>query len=323
MYYLGVDCGGTKSLFLVSDENGGVLATYLTGSGGFFLHGQEGIRRLVEEGAKAVCGRAGIAVKQLERAGLGFPGYGEMEGSERMIQEACDAALGPGKAVCACDCALGWAGSLAMEPGVNIVAGTGSICYGVNARGEAARAGGWGTVGDEGSCRWIGTRLLQLYTKQADGRLPKTRLYEAFRARFGITDDTLFIYPMNQELMHSATELAKLQLLARALYDEEDPWARAVYQEAARELALTAHAVAKKLGLTAGYAVSYSGGLFRSGGAVTGPLAREVGVFGGRLCAPRYTPEQGAVLMAMRAREPGRSFGNLRFTARAAEGAPV
>src|SRR6476646_11966638 len=41
------------------------------------------------------------------------------------------------------------------QPGVVVIAGTGSISYGRNAAHEAARAGGWGfMLGDEGSGYW-------------------------------------------------------------------------------------------------------------------------------------------------------------------------
>ena len=47
------------------------------------------------------------------------------------------------------------------DPGVVLIAGTGSIAYGVNQDGFAARAGGWGYVlGDEGSGYWIGRQAL-------------------------------------------------------------------------------------------------------------------------------------------------------------------
>src|SRR5207245_692910 len=42
-------------------------------------------------------------------------------------------------------------------PGIIVIAGTGSIAYGRNAQGSAARAGGWGfAISDEGSAHWIG-----------------------------------------------------------------------------------------------------------------------------------------------------------------------
>jgi N-acetylglucosamine kinase-like BadF-type ATPase len=42
-------------------------------------------------------------------------------------------------------------------PGVLVIAGTGSIAYGVNEHGEHVRAGGWGAIAsDQGSAFWIG-----------------------------------------------------------------------------------------------------------------------------------------------------------------------
>ena len=69
------------------------------------------------------------------------------------------------------------------EPGVVLIAGTGSIAYGVNQTAFAARAGGWGYVlGDEGSGYWIGRQALAAVVREADGRGPKTRA-DAARAR--------------------------------------------------------------------------------------------------------------------------------------------
>ena len=74
------------------------------------------------------------------------------------------------------------------EPGVVIVAGTGSIAYGRNARGEAARAGGWGYVlGDEGSGYWIGRLALRAVVRQADGRGAATALTPRMLAHFGVS----------------------------------------------------------------------------------------------------------------------------------------
>ncbi|MFN8579797.1 MAG: BadF/BadG/BcrA/BcrD ATPase family protein [Gemmatimonadaceae bacterium] len=42
-------------------------------------------------------------------------------------------------------------------PGVLLIAGTGSICFGRGPAGALSRCGGWGpTIGDEGSGAWLG-----------------------------------------------------------------------------------------------------------------------------------------------------------------------
>src|SRR5439155_26556427 len=72
--------------------------------------------------------------------------------------------------------------------GVVIVAGTGSIAYGHDGSGHAARAGGWGyLLGDEGSGFWIGRRALAAVVRQADGRGPVTQLTGLILDRMGIT----------------------------------------------------------------------------------------------------------------------------------------
>lgn len=181
MYFLGVDAGGTKAAFILCDENGHAVARHRSQSRGFFSLGADGLEKLVTEGVDEICKLAGITRQDIAWAGLGFPGYGEKEGSEAVIREACQRALGGRPVTCECDCYLGWAGSLAMEPGINIVSGTGSICYGVNSEGQAARSSGWGAYCDEGSCTWIGGRLIAEFAKQADGRTPRTQLYDMFR----------------------------------------------------------------------------------------------------------------------------------------------
>ena len=63
------------------------------------------------------------------------------------------------------------------QPGIVIISGTGSISYGRNAEGMAARSGGWGYVlGDEGSGYWMGRLALRAIVREADGRGHPTTL---------------------------------------------------------------------------------------------------------------------------------------------------
>lgn len=314
MYFVGVDAGGTKTSFVLSDAQGKIAARYESGSGRFFEKDAEGIYALAAEGLDALCRQAALAKDAIACAGFGFPGYGEKEGSEQAILEACERALGSNRVICECDCYMGWAGSLAMNPGVNIVSGTGAICYGVNEKGETARSSGWGAYCDEGSCRWLGSKLIQLFAKQADGRMPRTVLYEIFRAHFSLTHDAHFIYPINHVYGFSGAETAKLQMLLKTIYDAGDPHAALLYQEAAAELWLAAKTVAQKLNMGSGFNVSYSGGLFKAGACILDPLKTLAEQAGARLTPPRFSPELGAVLAAMRHVKQGMDFGSFTFT---------
>ena len=55
------------------------------------------------------------------------------------------------------------------DPGVIVIAGTGSIAYGRNSKGQTARAGGWGfAISDEGSGQWIGRAAVAATVRALD-----------------------------------------------------------------------------------------------------------------------------------------------------------
>ncbi|MBR6570255.1 MAG: hypothetical protein IKK75_07350 [Clostridia bacterium] len=305
MLYLGIDSGGTKAAFLLTDEGGRVMARHRE-PGCTALSGRKaGVKRMLENGIAAICRKAQIDKNDIAALGLGLCGYGEGEEIAQEVSEACAEAFIPGRYVCALDTYVGWAGSLLMEPGVNIIAGTGSVVYGAAGDGRTARAGGWGAGCDEGSCSWHGQKLVEAYTKQADGRMPRTALYEIFREHFHITEDEAFVMALNHEVASSRKGLAQLQYLLGKAWAAGDPAADAIYRLGAEELYLGVETVVRKLHLPwDGLKVSYSGGLFKAGECILSPLRERIEARGGVLAAPVYEPDAGAVLMAIRFHQP-------------------
>ncbi|MBR6571238.1 MAG: hypothetical protein IKK75_12380 [Clostridia bacterium] len=307
MLYLGVDSGGTKAAFLLTDETGRVIARHREPGCTALSGRKEGMKRMLENGIAAICQKAQIDKEQIDALGLGICGYGEGETAAQETHEACEEAFLPGRYVCALDTYIGWAGSLLFTPGINIIAGTGSVVYGAAGDGRTARAGGWGAGCDEGSCTWLGQRLLEAYTKQADGRVPRTALYQVFRDHYGITgDDEHFVGVLNHEVYRGGKGLAQLQYLLRDAWLAGDPVADGIYRAGAKELFAGVEVVARKLDLPMeGLRVSYSGGLFKAGECALSPLRELIESAGGVLAAPVYEPEVGAVMMAIRSRKPG------------------
>lgn len=302
MLYLGVDSGGTKAAFLLADETGRVLARHRE-PGCTALNGRRaGVQAMLEKGLAAICSKAGIQKEQIAVLGLGLCGYGEGEGLAEETHQACAAAFFPNRFVCALDTYVGWAGSLLFEPGVNVIAGTGSVVYGVAKDGRTARAGGWGAGCDEGSCSWLGQRLVEAFTKQADGRMPKTALYDIFRNHFHITsEDELFVMALNHEVVRGGSGLAQLQYLLHEAWLAGDAVANGIYRAGAKELFAGVEAVANKLQLSLrDLKVSYSGGLFKAGECALNPLRELIAQSGGTLVRPAYEPDVGALMMAIR-----------------------
>ncbi|MDR0388489.1 MAG: hypothetical protein LBH73_00285, partial [Spirochaetaceae bacterium] len=197
------------------------------------------------------------------------------------------------------DAVVGWSGSLGARPGINIVAGTGSITYGADSHGGECRVGGWSLYfDDEGSCTWVGLRAMSAFFKQSDGRLPRTPLYEIFREHFQLTKDIYFSEIANRDLSNERGRFAKMQLLAEKAFRAGDPTMEALYREAAERLAAMVKATRDQLRFDGPAPVSYSGGLFKAGEVVLAPFARAIDELGMELQRPQYPPFIGALALA-------------------------
>lgn len=70
------------------------------------------------------------------------------------------------------------------EPGMLLVAGTGTALLVRDSKETMHLMGGWGTIlGDEGSGYWIGVEALRHVTRVLDNMLPKDRLFQAVMER--------------------------------------------------------------------------------------------------------------------------------------------
>ena len=209
------------------------------------------------------------------------------------------------------DAKVGWAGALAMNPGVNIVAGTGSIAFGCDGNGNCARSGGWSELfSDEGSGYWLGRMALGLFAKESDGRAPKSALYYLMKTHLDIRHDEEICSIARQKVFTSRHNVAKLQLILANAALQGDESAAWLYNLAGRELASCVHAVVKKLNFKGVANVSYSGGIFNVGDLILAPFKNALGR-GVVLHEPILCPEVGAALIAVEQFQPN-SLQNLK-----------
>ena len=150
-------------------------------------------------------------------------------------------------------------------PGIVIVSGTGSIAYGRNAAGEAARAGGWGYVlGDEGSGYWIGRLALRAVVRHADGRGRATSLTPRLLGHFGVSRATELIQKVYHEEL-GPRAIAALAVHVQEARDEHDLVATAILNQAIDELIVAATAVMTRLELKDDpFTLVLAGGMFHA-----------------------------------------------------------
>lgn len=300
--FLGVDGGGSKTAFVLIDDRGRVLASHTEGPAYYLEIGLDELRAMLARGIGMTLQLGGLAPAELTYAFLGLPAYGEDSGLLPVLDSIASPTLPPGHFRCGNDMECGWAGALAGEDGISVVAGTGSIAYGEYRR-RVARAGGWGELfGDEGSAYWIAREGLTLFSRMSDGRAPRAALYELVRQQFGLDGDLdlcAAIYGQSTAVRSQFASLAKL--IAQAA-DAGDELAQALFVRAAGELAEIIGAVRCNLGVADSeeLPLSYSGGLFQRRELILTPLRSALAAHGAayRLVEPRLGPAAGAALRA-------------------------
>lgn len=261
---VGVDGGGTKTRVLVADRLGQPLAD-VEGPGSAVRPGQ------AEKSADTIAETLRLALAECEMThvvprvlNVGVAGVGREAERQALWQalvsrELAEETLVHPDAIVALDDAFG------DGPGVMLIAGTGSVCFGRGPAGQIARCGGWGpNIGDEGSGAWIGKRALSVVAAASDGREPETALVGAVLTAAQLND-------VNDLIAWSAQATpAVLATLAPTVISEAeagDLRANAILSLAVEELVLHVRALARALFVDerATGPVALAGGLLRRG----------------------------------------------------------
>ncbi|AQR75057.1 N-acetylglucosamine kinase [Sphingomonas sp. LM7] len=302
--FLGVDGGGTKTCFVLMDRRGAEVARHVAPSGYYLQIGLDALAARLDDGVAAVLAAAGANRDDVAHAFFGLPSHGEDSRITPALDALPGAILGHDRYQCGNDMICGWAGSLGGADGISITAGTGSIGYGER-RGVAARAGGWGELfSDEGSAHWVARRMLNLFTRMSDGRMPRGPLHGLLRAHFGLGDDLDLCGHVLSDERATRDRIAALSTLASEAAAQGDAAVLALFAQAADELVAIAEAIRLRLGFGAGetVAISYSGGVFSSGAFFLAMfrdgLARACPDY--RLQTPLHDPGLGAAIYARR-----------------------
>ena len=276
-YWLGIDGGGTNCRAAIVDRQGSVVGEGKTDAANFLRVGLDNAVRHIEQAVREACDRAGIRPEQIKAACIGLAGVSHPEHHRRML-EAIKGVLPIPEIALETDARVALAGATGNEPGVVIIAGTGSIACGINARGRFARAGGWGpTMGDEGSGSYIGRRALEAVVMAYDYRGDPTSMMDPVLRHFGVSSPPELppvIYDSPAEVMGKIAQLSRIVVEAA---QNQDKVARQILGDAAVELAKAAVAVIEQLRMeTETFRIAYVGGVFEAGELILAPLREEI-----------------------------------------------
>jgi N-acetylglucosamine kinase-like BadF-type ATPase len=261
MHVLGIDAGGTKTVCLLADESGTILSEARGPGANLHAAGELAVEKVLHEVMERAIGDRTVVPAAIC---LGIAGVDRDD--EAQVVRAMMRRIGyKSRVLVVNDALIALVAGARDEPAIVLIAGTGSIAYGRNGSGEAARAGGWGhMIGDEGSGYWIGREALAAVMRAADGRGPATGLSEDILAYFQVTDVSRLPRIVYDREVPRMSVAAVGPIVQRAAVDQEDAVARRILERAADELVLGARSVATRLEMRGDPFTFYlAGGVFR------------------------------------------------------------
>ena len=186
--------------------------------------------------------------------------------------------------------------------GVALIAGTGSLAWGRNSRGEIARSGGWGYLfSDEGSAFSIGRSVLQAVSRAVDGRGGQTCLVADVLANLQLSSPQEIVSAVYSQEVPRAI-VAGLAALAFAAAGRGDAVAVEIIHHAATELAAMAVVTARRLELDSSLFLAMTGAVLIQNPVFRREVIAEIEAAGLRIteAAVVESAVAGAVNMANR-----------------------
>ena len=241
MFIAGIDGGGTHTRIEVRDLDNQLLKRGEFGPFNINSIGAEAFRDLLREVFRWCGGMAECARLCVGAAGISNPDV------KRILKEELEASGFRGKWYLCGDQEIALRG--AMEgPGIVVISGTGSICFGKNAAGETLRSGGYGHLIDDGGSGYaLGRDVLSAAVRAYDGRLEHNGLLLSVCSRLGGGPEAIVPFVYSPETNKS--DIAQFSWLALDLAQRGDPEALRILEHGASELSALVAAVQRGLGM--------------------------------------------------------------------------
>ena len=192
VYYLGIDGGGTKTEFALSDPNGKIVCRLFMDGCNPNTVGIENAKCIIEDGAVQVCKDVPLSsvVVYAGIAGCASESYADEIKImlEKMSFAACDVGSDNNNIVAA---------GLGDNEGITMILGTG-ICAYVVKKEETKRIAGWGYLFDNGGSSFhIGRDAINAYFSAYDGSGEETTLVQRIKETFSYSNSEFLKYLYN------------------------------------------------------------------------------------------------------------------------------
>lgn len=296
MLFMGVDGGGSTLRVALVDAELHVLAQVERGAANPNTIGKQASAALIQSAMGETLAAAGKNAAAVTAVALGVAGAAHLQA---WLYETVLAALPYSRIVTSTDFEIALVGARGERLGVLVLAGTGSVAFGVNHAGDKVQVGGWGyLLGDEGSGYWIGLQALKALVHHADQHY--ARASEAASGLPRRVMETLALSAPHEIIgwlygQPRVRDVARLTDLVFEAAAEGDNTALEIIDSAVAELSRLVETVRRRL-RSPGLPIAFAGGLLSAETLLSQRLARTLAL--PDVPHARYSPVIGAALLA-------------------------
>lgn len=299
-YLIGMDGGGTKTKCILTDMNLNPVYETIGGASNFLVIGTESVSKTIINLINESTLSQKISIENIEAIVLGTTGGGRRNDAEllekKIFEDAKQKSLVINKFRVESDARIALEGAFSGKAGSILIAGTGSIMFGKDDKGEIHRVGGFGRyIGDEGSGYRIGRKGLNAVARFIDGRAKLTRVADLLEQEFSISTSEQLI----TEVYRNNFNIAAVAPLVFEAAESGDKISQRILEDEADELLLHISAMKIKLNVEL-LKVSLIGSILTTPNYFSYLFNEKVvrRLNDVKIMEPEHSPEFGAALMA-------------------------
>ena len=302
-YVLGLDGGGTKTHALIMAADGVVQAKGTAGPCNIATVPMADVLASVRSAAEAALGKAGGTREEIRAVCAGVAGFSHVA-RRAQFRAGLESQFPAAVIAVEPDYAVALTAATGGQPGIVVIAGTGSVAYGENGAGEVHRAGAYGYLVDDGGSGYgVGRAALAAVCRAEDGTGDATVLTARLLSATGFATVADMIPAVYGGSLDRFAIAALAPVVAEAASEDGDAVAQAILMRAGGTLARLTEAVAARLfpDAPSSYPIAPIGSLWDAGPSLTDVFVRSLARFAPAavFAPPRLPPAHGAALRAL------------------------
>jgi N-acetylglucosamine kinase-like BadF-type ATPase len=301
--FVGVDGGATMTRSVIAGQDFSLLGRAITGSSNPQRRGVDDALREISEAISSAADAGGVGAEDLQATCVGLAGVRRWNLAD-ILARGLEERLKGGRVIVETDALIAFRAAIPDGYGVILIAGTGSVAFGMSEEGVSHYSDGLGPfLGDEGSAYWIGREGLRAVARELDGRGSPTGFTNMVLSGLD-AEDLDGLSEQQREGSLDVTRIASLAPIVIRAFLEDSGEAERILKEAASLLVRSIRSVAGKLGIIEeDFPVALCGGLFHAD-SILKKQVRDL-IFStlprARVMEPFLPPEYGALAIAMSA----------------------